>query len=309
MGCQERMSAETGRTARVPGGQTVSRARIAILFFVLTATTTVPCLAQSAGQLLAEADALYDRWSDPFDFDAYQADLAAAIDRYEQALPLIPDDASHILASVLNRLARACFELGAAYLSDRDDLETVYRRGKDYALASLRLDPAFRETEAESFRAALAGASDAEAVFWYGNVFGRYVEFHPLTALMGGMADIKTSFERAIELDEALLAGGPWRAYASFLAQVPEFLGGDMDAAFAAHERALEIGPLYLENAVNFADFVLEPQEDWSRFCAVLTESIDQGGDPDVVAEWPLYNTLALRRASELLAQHPCDNG
>jgi hypothetical protein len=187
------------------------------------AAVMAPCVGQSGGQLLAEADALYDRWSDPFDFDEYQADLTAAIERYDEALPLIPADMPNIRASVLNRLARACFELGAAYLSDRDELESIYERGKDYALESLRLDPAFRETEAESFRAALASASDAEAVFWYGNVFGRYVEFHPLTAMMGGMADIKTSFERAIELEEDLLAGGPWRAYASFLAQVPAF--------------------------------------------------------------------------------------
>ena len=280
-----------------------------VLFLVLIAATSIACAGRSAGQLLAEADELYDRWSDPFDFDAYQADLAGAIERYEQALPLIPADMPNISASVLNRLARACFELGAAYLTDRDELESIYERGKDYALASLRLDPAFCETEAESFRAALAGASDVEAVFWYGNVFGRFVEFHPLTAMMGGMADIKTSFERAIELDEAYLGGGPWRAYASFLAQVPSFLGGDMAAAVAAHEKAIAWGPTYLENLVNFADFVLEPQGDWERFCSVLHEAVERGRDPAVLAEWPLYNTLALRRAPELLAEHPCDEG
>ena len=281
--------------------------QITALFLVLLATLPVAGAASSAEQLIAEADQLYDRWSDPFDFHAYQADLASAIERYEQALPLIRSDIPSIRARVLNRLARACFELGAAYLTDRDELEPIYERGKDYALASLRLDPVFRETEAESFRAALAGASDAVAVFWYGNVFGRYVEFHPLTAMMGGMADIKTSFERAIELDEAYLAGGPWRAYASFLAQVPAFLGGDMTAAVAAHEKAIVWGPAYLENLVNFADFVLEPQGEWGRFCTVLDEAVERGGDPAVLAEWPLYNTLALRRAAELLSDHSCD--
>ena len=283
--------------------------RIPVLILVLATAGFSACLGRSPGQLLAEADALYDRWTDPFDFEAYQADLLAAIERYEEALPLIPADVPNINASVLNRLARACFELGAAYLTDRDALENIYERGKDYALASLRLDPVFCETEAESFRAALAGATDAEAVFWYGNVFGRYVEFHPLTAMMGGMADIKTAFERAIELDEAYLAGGPWRAYASFLAQVPDFLGGDRVAAVAAHEKAIELGPMYLENLVNFADFVHEPEGNWEAFCLALTEAIDRGDDPGVLAEWPLYNTLALRQAAKLLDEHPCGEG
>ena len=117
-------------------------ARLAVLFLVLMAAVMASCVGQSGGQLLAEADELYDRWSDPFDFDAYQADLTAAIERYDEALPLIPADMPNIRASVLNRLARACFELGAAYLSDRDELESIYERGKTMPsrrFASIRL--------------------------------------------------------------------------------------------------------------------------------------------------------------------------
>jgi len=268
---------------------------------------SIGVIGSTPSSLIKEADRLYDRWSGEFAFSSYGENLKGAISLYETALAALPEESLQTRAYVLNRLARAEFELGFAYLTDRDELEAAYAKGKDYALASLRLDPAFRETEEESFRAALAGANDLEAIFWYGNNLGRYLEFHPLAAVMGGMKDVRASFERAIELDPTYLDGGPWRALGSFLAQVPSALGGDIDRAEEAFKSAIAAGAGYLENEVDLAEYVMKPKGDTAGFCSLLKEVLAEADDPEVTARWPLYNALAVKRARDLLADRPCD--
>ncbi len=256
-------------------------------------------------QLIKAADAAFSRGVG-FSLDGYEASLRKAISTYEQALQFIPEDEVQTRAYVLDRLSQGYFELGFAYLTDRDAQEKAFGKGKDYALASLRLDPRFVETEKESFRAALSRATDVKAVFWYGNNLGSYLNFHFLTALSGGMNDVKAAFERAIELDETYLGGGPWRAIGSFLAKIPSFLGGDKDKAQDAFARAIKIAPDFLENYVDEAEYVAKPDEDWDEFCAKLHTALEKGDNAAVMSAWPLYNALALKRAKRLISEGPC---
>ena len=253
--------------------------------------------------LIKRADAAYDVHQGEFVFDAYGARLKDSIALYEQALALVPDGDVQSRAYVLNRLAEACFEYGTAYLTSRDEQESIFGKGKDHALASLRLSPDFVAVEAgQGFRAALAAATDAAALFWYGNNLGRYIAFHPITAITGGMKDVEASFERTIGLDEAFLAGGPWRALGSYLSTVPAVLGGDLERAGECLRRAIELGPDFIENHVNYADYYAKAKKDWPLFCAQVKQALALSQDATVFASWPLYNTLALARAQELEA-------
>ncbi len=283
------------------------RQSLSIALLVALLGLSVGASASDLSFLLGEADRLYDRLDGEFNLASYREDLEGAILLYEGALAAIPEDAVQTRSYVLNRLARAEFELGFAYLTDRDELEATFAKGKDYALASLRLDPSFRETEKESFRAALATASDVDALFWYGNNLGRYLEAHPLTAVLGGMKDVRAAFERAIELDPDHLGGGPWRALGSFLSQVPSALGGDVAQAEIAFQNAIEADPNFLENLVDLAEFLVKPSGDEARFCSLLQEVLAKGDDPGVMSRWPLYNALAVNRAKGLLAEVECE--
>lgn len=256
--------------------------------------------AQDPGALIAEADQVYDRWSGPFDFVAYEANLRQAIALWEQALPLIPADQVQTRAHVLNRLAQGYFELAEGYIPGYAEREPAYGKGKDYALESLRLDPDFRRIEQESFRAALRSAKDIAAIFWYGNDLGRWLNYHAITALTGGTQDVRAAFERAVELDETYDGGGPQRALAAFLAQVPGFLGGDLEGSVPHFERAIQIDGDYLENHVNYAEFYAKPKEDWDLFCSLLRTALEKAQDPAVMAKWPFYNKLAIDRAQTL---------
>jgi len=280
------------------------RAFIAAIAFVGMA---ISLSATEADSLIAEADQLYDRWSGDFNYEAYQADLQAAYELYQQALGVLTDEDTDTRFDLLVRLSQVSFELGEGYLTDLDEVKAMHTLGKDYALAALRLDPDFVVTEGESFRAALSSAKDDGAIFWYGNTLGRYLEFDFLTAIMGGMSDIQACFERAVELDPTYMDGAPLRSLGSFYAQVPDFLGGDMEQAEAVHQQAMAVSTTFLENAVNWADFVLQPLEDWETLCAALNDVLTLAEDPDVMVAWPFYNERALRRARELLAEAPCE--
>jgi hypothetical protein len=257
-------------------------------------------LAQDPAALIAEADGLYDRWSGEFDFAAYEGRLRRAIELWEQALPLIPADQVQTKTHVLNRLAQAYFELAEGYITKYAEREPAYGKGKDYALESLRLDPEFVRTEGESFRAALRLAKDIAAIFWYGNNLGRWLNYHAMTALTGGTLDVRAAFERSVELDETYDGGGPHRALAAFLAQVPSFLGGDLEGSKPHFERSIQIDGDYLENYVNYAEFYAKAKKDWALFCGLLRTTLEKAQDPAVMAKWPFYNKLAVDRARAL---------
>jgi len=257
--------------------------------------------ATDPGNLIEEADRRFDRWSEPFDFDAYEARLLGAIELWEEALGVLPTENVQSRSYVLNRLAQAYFELGVGYLTSSREKETAFEQGKDAALTSLRLDPAFGETkEASGFRAALRGASDVAAIFWYGNTFGQWLNYHKMTAILGGVRDVAASFERALELDETLDGAGPYRALGSLYAQAHFVVGAAREDAVSHFERCIELAPDHLEAYVSYAEQYARPAGDEALFDALIATVLEKAADPAVMAAYPFYNTLAVKRAREL---------
>ena len=284
--------------------ESVLKKQVMCQLLVLILCVSLGAFAETSDKIEV-ADAAFDRWNGNFEFEAYQQRLETALTAYEQLLDLVPEEEQQTRVYIANRLSQGYFELGFAYITDRGDQEKVFAEGQAHALTSLRLDPSFVQDEEQSFRAALELADDAIALFWYGNNRGKYLEFHWLTAISGGMKDVRAAFERAVELDEAYFGGGPWRALGSFVAKVPAFLGGDMVQAKAAFECAIELGPNFLENYVNYAEYYAKPEQEWDIFRDELNAALELAEDPEVMACWPLYNTLALRRAEELYSSEP----
>lgn len=283
-------------------------AALAVIALAVLSSASVGAEAEaSVGDalvLIAEADDLYDRWSGPFDFDTYETSLRGAILLWEEALGLLPGENVQSRSHVLTRLSQAYFELGEGYLSDRGEKEDVYEAGKDAALASLRLDSTFDATEAQDgFRAALRSAIDIRAIFWYGNTLGQWLNYHQITAIMGGVRDVLASFERSIELDETYDGGGPHRAMAALLSQAYFVVGRSREDAVAHFERSIEIAPSHLESAVSYAEFYARPTGDISLFDELIAGVLEKAMDPTVVAAFPFYNKLSIDRANALVAE------
>lgn len=262
--------------------------------------------AQSPGELMAQGDRLYDQWQGGFEFTAYEARLRGALALWEQALAALPAGETTLRSQVLTRLSRGYFELADAYLTTAKDKEEAYRKGKDQALAALRLDAEFLRVERDQgFRAALGMAGDAAALFWYGNNLGRWLSYNWFQALAGGARDVLAAFTRAVELDEAYWGGGPRRALGNFLAQTPGFLGGDLEAAGQHFARAIELDPQFIQNYVDYAEVYAKPRGERDLFCRLLRTASDLGANPTSMAKWPLYNTLTMARVQNLLGTAP----
>ncbi len=254
-------------------------------------------------QLIEGGDVAYERWSGGnFDFSTYRGRLEEAISNYQKALSLVPDGQVGAKEHVLDRLSQAYFELAFAYLGDPSAKESAFAKGKDYALKALRLDANFRYVgQGKGFRAALGSSTDVSAIFFYGNNLGSYLDYHWMVALSGGMKDVFASFERSLELEERYLGAGPHRALASFLIKVPGFLGGDREASKQHFEKSIQLAPHFLENYVDYAEYYAKDSlKDWDLFCQNLEAARRLAKDEKVMKKWPLYNTLAAKRANQL---------
>ena len=261
---------------------------------------------QAGLDLVSAGDALYNRWGVPFELATYRAQLTQALALWERALDVIPAEEAQVRAQVLVRLSRGYFELAEAYLAVPKEKEEAYRKGKDYALAVLRLDPEFARIEKEQgHRAALTQASHAAALFWYGNNLGRWLGYNWFQALGGGTRDVLACFTRAAELDEAYWGGGPRRALGNFLAQTPGFLGGDLDAAAWEFARAIELDPNFIQNYVDYAEVYAKPRGDRALYCQLLGRAAELAAQEAVFTAWPLYNALTLARVDKLMASPP----
>jgi len=268
---------------------------------VVAAAPTARAEDADVAALLAEAELAYDRWSEPFHFNAYEASLRRATDLWEAARPLLPNEDVETRIAVLNRLSQAYFELATGYLNDSAAKEAAFEAGKDAALAALELDPAFVETrEQDGFRAALRAATDVASIFWYGNNLGQWLDFHRFTAFFGGVRDVQASFERAIELDESYDSGGPHRSMAALLARAYFLVGRSRSDAVPHFERSIELDPTYLESRVNYAEYYARAVGDDALFDTLIATLLEAAEDPDVVAAHPFYNELAIDRARSL---------
>jgi hypothetical protein len=172
----------------------------------------------------------------------------------------------------------------------------------DSALASLQLDPLFDETEeADGSRAAPESASDVEATFWYGNTLGVRLNYHQITAILGGVLDVLTSYDRTIELDETYLGGAPQRSMAALIAQAYFVVGKSRHDSVPHYERSMQIDPTSLKSYLNYAEHYAGPTGD-DAFCnALLTTTLELAEDPEIMAAWSLYNELAIHRARTML--------
>jgi tetratricopeptide (TPR) repeat protein len=275
--------------------------RLVVLTAMIALTGSVLGLAADVNTFLAEAEAAYDRWTEPFDFVAYEASLRRAIDLWEQALELLPEGDVPTRIHVLNSLSQATFELAVGYLSEPTEKEAALEEGKEGALSALELDPTFMAVrEQDGFRAALRAANDIAAIFWYGNNLGQWLDYHQITAVFGGVRDVHASFERAIELDEAYGGGGPHRSMAALLAQAYFLVGRSRVDAVVHFERSIELDPTYLENYVNYAEYYALPTGDNALFDELISTVLEAAEDPAIVGVHPFYNALAIERAREL---------
>lgn len=278
-------------------------AGLAALGMILLACSWV-AFGSELSDLLAQAEAVYDRWSGPFDFTAYESELSHALGLWGQALPLIPETDIQTRAHVLHRLAFGYHDYHVYFsettYSGWTSRERLLEISFKYALDRLRLDPDFcAAEEAEGITAALRGSNDAPALFAYGNSYGKWLSHHPREGLLGGVERVLAAFERTLEVDETYFRGGAHFALAALIAQAFFLIPYDFHDAEPLYERALEVNPDNVEALTSYALDYAAAAWNVTLQLELLDRAVERAESPDFVGYDPLYDYLAIRALYE----------
>ena len=147
----------------------------------------------------------------------------------------------------LRRLAAEGFGGGAfLFVEDAEPAraKALYLRGRDHALAALRLKSRFAGLEGKTlddFLAALKSATvdDVPDLFWAGFCWAGYVNLSKDdAAALAELPKVVALMTRVQELDASYHFAGPDLFFGVYYASRPRLLGGDPEKAKAAFERA-----------------------------------------------------------------------
>jgi hypothetical protein len=275
----------------------------ALTLFEGGADVMIPYSAEGRSQLEKAVTALREALAIP-------ADL---VETDEHAVGLFFVDSTE--KDLLNKLSQAYYTLADVFLPKGNESETVYRKGKNWGLKSLRMNPRFVELEKKSFVDAVRAETDAVALYWACGNWLRLGEAQILTEGILGAAKCKAMAERCLEVRGDYICYGPYRTLGAYYGGLPPFLGQDLPRALSDYFCRVVNEPLvcgnctlcpidpscreYFENRYLFVEFYLAKKGLWRDAKRVL-ESILV--DP-IGEKYPLYNAVLQERARNKLAE------
>lgn len=268
------------------------------LAFLVVAALSLGGLAQTAEELISQADTLFQEvWTTEYTLEAHdvlQAKLEQAISLYEQALE--QDEGNVQLLAMLSR----CYYMLADIFVPQDEKKRTHVIGQEYGERALRATPGFVDLEkSDGFVAAVRACESVEALYWtYGN-WARKVELGGAmglvaAAMRGDDKKLRAMVERCAELDPDYLAGGPSRALGAYWAKHP--FHKDFDKARELFQQAMASFPDYLENTYFYVRYYLIPNDKWEEAAQKLEEILAAP-----LGDYPLENAVVKLRAQQLL--------
>ena len=186
-------------------------------------------------------------------FAAYKVHMEEAIAQYAMAVQGLDTLPIQSRSYVYNRLAQLHYELAKLLILQGDDKGLIQDKlvaGKEYGFSSLALQPGF---DRERFRETLGLVWDVAALVWTADCWGTWLSYNPIEGLIN-LPKIREMYERALQIDESFWGGSAHIGLGALLATSPGFMGGDLDAAVAHFERAMEIDSGYLPASAVYAE-------------------------------------------------------
>lgn len=188
---------------------------------------------------------------------------------------------------------------------DKEYANSLYTRGKHYALRSLEMrglkDPLQRPFD--EFREGLKrlGKKDVPYLFWAGTCWVNWIRLNlDSMEAMSELPRVEWMMRRVLELDEGFYYGGPHLFMGIWLASRPKIAGGDLKKAQGHFLKALDLGQRkFLMAYVYYANYYARNMMDKDLFISTLQKVLETPADtsPDLV----LLNTVAKNQAKELL--------
>jgi len=184
----------------------------------------------------------------------------------------------------------------------------LYRRGKEIGLAALARDRHFAAALAgndEDFAAATEriGQGSKELLLWTAVCWGKWVDLSrtDLTAV-ADLPRVEALWRRLLALDEGYYYAAPHLFLGTFYGARSPMLGGRPAEARHHFERAIALtGGRFLFTRLYYAQYYARQTLDRALFEEQLGLVLD--APDDLLPEMRLANTVAKRRAAELLAR------
>ena len=188
---------------------------------------------------------------------------------------------------------------------DQDFAGVLYGKAKAHALSALERrgvqNPA--GSPFEDFEKALKdlGKADVPYLFWAASCWGNWIGLN-LNSMdaQAELPRVELMMKRALELDEGFYYGGPHLFMGIWYAMRPKVAGGDLNRSQIHFQRAMELGQgKFLMAHIYYANYYARRTFDRDLFSATLRKVLDTRADS--VPELTLLNTVALKRAKEML--------
>lgn len=211
---------------------------------------------------------------------------------------------------LLINAARGYATFAGAFIENHDEAyaNMLYGRAKDYALQSLEQrglkDPATRPFD--DFEAAvndLDRQEDVPYMFWASACWGSWIQLN--TGSMEAMAElprVEVLMKRVLILDETYYYGGPHLFMGLWFGSRPKVAGGDLNLARKHFLKAIELGDgKFLMAYIYYAEYYAKKIFDKALYVSILEKVLKTPAD--IVPELTLLNTIAHKRATQLMQQ------
>ncbi len=235
-----------------------------------------------------------DRWD--------LAVLEQCIARADEALTRSPENPELrvLLAQLWHEYAIRVEEGTTAWMD-------ALKQAADYACQAMGLDTYVRleRLSAAELEAHLAHVDSPGALLWAGDSWGKILGTHQLHAFrVNSVGKLRLIYGRLIEVDPDYFGGAGHRSLGALESNVATnaiarwMFGGSADEARAHFEQALEHGPEYLMNHVEYASHLAGPLGEWELFDDLLHHVLEAPLAPE-----PFWNTFAKEEALRFLRQ------
>jgi tetratricopeptide (TPR) repeat protein len=195
------------------------------------ALVSMSAFSQSAEELIAKADALYDRMQ-----DMETAEEALAF--YRDAL-LVADNKYEAYW----KIARVLYYIGE-HKEKKKDRQNTFAQGVYHAEKAMALEP-----------------EQPDGYYWRGVNNGKYGETRGVLKSLSLVKPIKADMNKVIELNRAYEDGGPDRVLGRVYLKLPGFAGGSKDKSLEHLLKSKEFGPDDALTRVYLADTLLATKE------------------------------------------------
>jgi tetratricopeptide (TPR) repeat protein len=227
----------------------------------------IPCNADDAPSLLQSADSHYEKREDV-------SHLTLAIEAYQEALQADPGN------------YEAAWKLAKAY----------WYQGNFSKAEKL---PYFKKGIEAGKLAVSNGVDRCQGHFWLGINYALYAESSGVFTALGLVDDVKSSIQKAMEIDENCECGGPQRVLGKLYARLPFFKGGNKSKATDFLKKSLELCPKDTQSRIFLAEIHIdEGKKGLAK--QLLHQVLKQEPDPQWIPETKQNKIVAEKMLREL---------